>query len=581
MRSKYLLYYPKKTFEVLNKKQRFYIILYWFSLISLSVFETIGLGVLALFVGFLSNPDFLIQKIPFQNLQLFFLNMEYKYLILMIGIFIIILFFIKNFLIVFVNIFELKLRKNFISTISHEIFSDIIQRPYEYFTRINSATITNDIVNESNRVANFIFGYNNFYKEIFLIIILFIPLLIINPLITFGASFIFLIFTLFFLRKIKAQLVFFGDKIKKHSELMFRSIREIIDSISLVKLSNKNDFFVNKYLNQFNLMSMFANFKRIYSLIPRMFFEITSVVLIVSFSVILIFSGIKIDLLISYLSFIALAAIRMVPSFTILNLNFSNIIFNEKPFQNYLQAKYFESDKKNLKNEKKLLEVNDINEIELEKVYFKYINQEDYIVENISLKLKKNLILGIVGESGSGKSTISKLLIGLLEPSKGKLKVNSYDANLINRKWQKDIGFIPQDIFLSESSLMKNIAMNKNINEIDIDKINYSIKNALLKDLVDNSKDGINLLIRDRGINISGGQKQRIGIARAIYNNPSLLILDEPTSNLDKESQILFQKCLLEIKKNKIVVLITHSHEMLNNCDSVYQLKNKKLTHVK
>ena len=123
--------------------------------------------------------------------------------------------------------------------------------------------------------------------------------------------------------------------------------------------------------------------------------------------------------------------------------------------------------------------------------------------------------------------------------------------------------------------------MNKNINEIDIDKINYSIKNALLKDLVDNSKDGINLLIRDRGINISGGQKQRIGIARAIYNNPSLLILDEPTSNLDKESQILFQKCLLEIKKNKIVVLITHSHEMLNNCDSVYQLKNKKLTHVK
>ena len=364
---------------------------------------------------------------------------------------------------------------------------------------------------------------------------------------------------------------------------MLQSIKEVVENIVLIKLSNRNFFFINKYLNQFNLMNKYAISKRVFTMLPRMFFENGAVIAIVLIIFILFFSDLQSELVISYLSFISLASIRLVPAFTSLNVNFSHIVSSEKPFLDYVKninydfEKFLSLEKQSKKN---LINLKSIETIELKNITFSYNINDDFVLKDLSIKFKKNTLTGIIGKSGSGKSTLSKLVMGLLEPTNGEVMINDVDINQVSHDWQKKIGYIPQDVFLIESSLIKNIALSQNDSEINIEKINFAIKNSLLEELVENSKEGLKFMINDNGKNISGGQKQRIGLARALYSYPDLLILDEPTSNLDLESQELLNRCLLEIKKDRIVILVTHSEKMLKNCDKIYKINEKKLSEI-
>ena len=580
---KYFYKLPKQSFVVLSKKHKIQTLFYWLTLIILPAFETLGLGVLALYVGILSNPEAIINKIPIQEVKNLIISLDFNDLILYVGILIIILFLIKNLLIILVNVFQLKLRKNIETEIAKKIFSKILNKPYSYHTSTNLSLITNEVISESNRVTNLIFGYNDLYKEIFLIMIIFIPLAIFNPLLFISIVLIFSLFSVLFFKKVKSRLILIGDKVKKHSELMLQSIKEVVENIVLIKLSNRNFFFINKYLNQFNLMNKYAISKRVFTMLPRMFFENGAVIAIVLIIFILFFSDLQSELVISYLSFISLASIRLVPAFTSLNVNFSHIVSSEKPFLDYVKninydfEKFLSLEKQSKKN---LINLKSIETVELKNITFSYNINDDFVLKDVSIKFKKNTLTGIIGKSGSGKSTLSKLVMGLLEPTNGEVMINDVDINQVSHDWQKKIGYIPQDVFLIESSLIKNIALSQNDSEINIEKINFAIKNSLLEELVENSKEGLKFMINDNGKNISGGQKQRIGLARALYSYPDLLILDEPTSNLDLESQELLNRCLLEIKKDRIVILVTHSEKMLKNCDKIYKINEKKLSEI-
>ena len=199
---KYFYKLPKQSFVVLSKKHKIQTLFYWLTLIILPAFETLGLGVLALYVGILSNPEAIINKIPIQEVKNLIISLDFNDLILYVGILIIILFLIKNLLIILVNVFQLKLRKNIETEIAKKIFSKILNKPYSYHTSTNLSLITNEVISESNRVTNLIFGYNDLYKEIFLIMIIFIPLAIFNPCLFISIVLIFSLFSVLFLRKL-------------------------------------------------------------------------------------------------------------------------------------------------------------------------------------------------------------------------------------------------------------------------------------------------------------------------------------------------------------------------------------------
>ena len=203
-------------------------------------------------------------------------------------------------------------------------------------------------------------------------------------------------------------------------------------------------------------------------------------------------------------------------------------------------------------------------------------------MNNISFKIEKNSIIGIFGESGSGKSTILNLLTGLLKPTKGNISIDKFDLkdDKIKDLWQNIIGYIPQDNFLLDDTVKKNIIFSNKFEEVNQTNLDKAIYLAKIDKFISSLKDGIETKIGDRGINISGGQRQRIGIARALYNDPEVLIFDEATSSLDFETE---NEILDEIYaiKNKTIIMISHNLDSLKRCQKILKLKDGSVSDLK
>ena len=326
-------------------------------------------------------------------------------------------------------------------------------------------------------------------------------------------------------------------------------------------------FFQKKRLNVSFLQSIITS-------IPRLVLEIFAVSSLCFTIYFYINSSITIDKLIPLLSFIALSVIRMVPAVSVINQNLNNIIssiYSVEIVLNYLNSKNEKSF-----NFKKTDPVNTkerINKINFKDVSYKYKSKDaSFEITNLNINLKQKDILGVIGKSGGGKTTFADLLLGLLKPDKGEILFNDknikdIDSSLFN------ISYVPQTVNLIDENLNKNISFGSDINKLDMSKLEKAINDADLKQL----KEKLNKNnIGEDGIEISGGQKQRIGIARALYNNPSLLVLDEPTSELDYSSE---GKVMENLKKQEIdiVVLIAHRLNTLEICNKLIIFENGKV----
>ena len=195
---------------------------------------------------------------------------------------------------------------------------------------------------------------------------------------------------------------------------------------------------------------------------------------------------------------------------------------------------------------------------------------------NLNLEIKIGDTIGIFGDSGSGKSSFINLLIGLLKPKSGQILINGIDINSNINAWRESIGYVPQNIFLIDDTLKRNISFDLEIDTGDVKKINECLKQSELINFVNNLQNGLDTIVGERGSRISGGQLQRVGIARALYNDPKILIFDESTSALDKETELEIIKNIYKFKSKKTLIIITHKKELLKECDKIYKLENGK-----
>jgi ABC-type bacteriocin/lantibiotic exporter with double-glycine peptidase domain len=225
-------------------------------------------------------------------------------------------------------------------------------------------------------------------------------------------------------------------------------------------------------------------------------------------------------------------------------------------------------------NEKLLID----DEVIIDNIYFKYTEDSPTILEKINLRIKKNSTIGLVGETGCGKSTLVNILLGLLSPTKGNLKV---DGEILTPKhfptWKNNIGYVPQDLFLCDDTIAQNIAFGELPVDIDYDIVKKVCKIAKIDSYINSLNNGYYTIVGERGVKLSGGQKQRIGIARALYHDPDFIILDEATSALDSETELAFMDALNSIAGTKTILMIAHRTSTLKHCDEIYQIKDKSL----
>jgi ATP-binding cassette subfamily C protein len=212
--------------------------------------------------------------------------------------------------------------------------------------------------------------------------------------------------------------------------------------------------------------------------------------------------------------------------------------------------------------------------LSLKNIWYKYPNSDDYVLKGINLTIQKNTAIGFVGPTGVGKSTIVDVILGLLESEKGQVLVDGEDIVNNKRAWQNNVGYIPQFIYLSDDTMRNNIAFGIPESSISEEKIEAAVEAAQLKEFVDRLPDGLDSIVGEDGVRLSGGQRQRIGIARALYDNPDVLIMDEATSSLDNLTEQNVIAAIEAIKGERTIIMIAHRLSTVKNCDQLYLLED-------
>ena len=553
------------------KQKRNIKIFFVLSLIGMTL-EMLGIGLILPFISILIEPSFSEKIINYINNFGFNLTTQ-KELVLFSIISILLIFFIKTSFLSFVSYKQTKFLIDLKTDISNKLYRIYLSKPFVFHLKNNSSKLIRDL-NDSNQVLLITKSILTLITEITLVLGLVSLMIFLEPMGTL-ISFIFIFSTgyLFYLI-VQRKASKWGEDRKYHEGIKLQWLQQGFSSIRDIKIMNKLKYFTDSFSQQ-NKLTNDTQFKQDFTLsLPRLWLELFTVI---GFTIlVLLLMNFKKDMvdIIPVLGFFTAAAFRMMPSITkIMNASQSikfGLPVGRTYIQEFLDFKEINEEDNNVKK------LNFKNSIELVNINYTYPNTTKKILNNINVKIPFGNSIGIYGDSGVGKSTLLNIFLQLLKPQSGKIILDGEDTANFTRQWQNIMGYVPQNVYLNDDTLINNIALGVTDNQINIEKINEIVKKMKLDKFVNSLKEGFQTKVGEFGDRISGGQRQRIGIARALYSDPQILILDEYTNSLDKETEEEIVKEVNSLKYNKTIITITHKSSSLKFCDSIYKLTEKE-----
>ena len=466
---------------------------------------------------------------------------------------------------------------NFTVSLRKRLFEDYLEKPITFHNKTLSAEIVRNINNEVNVfVKNFLQAILTFSLSTFTIALILVLLLLVNVKSTLIITLLFGIIYVIVNRLFSNWLKKTGKDRQFHSKFSIKYIYRSLRSIIEIKLFELEKFYVDRYVYHINKIARQSILRSIVGVMPKILFEASLIIFILLVIYHYTINNLSIESLFAQLILFATAAFRIMPALNLISQSRQQIQFGQPAADLLLEIINNFETKKKLDHKILNKNLNFQNNISIKNLSFTY-EKNKHVLENISLDIQKFETIGIVGSNGSGKSTFVKLICGLLEPSSGSIKIDDTNINDQIYQWRKLIGLIPQEINLIDGSIKENICLGISDDKIDEKKLLDVLNEAQLKEFLDKLPDGINSYIGESGVNISGGEMQKIGIARSLYRNFEILILDEATSNLDSDSEKKFIELLNIRYKDKTKIIISHRLEALKFCKKIYDLNNKKL----
>ncbi len=567
----------KKSWQFFTYKQKRYAIFIFALMFFAMILESLSVGIILPLTSILLKGNMDISFLP----NFFESQLPTGKKLIYLGLLITILvFLIKNLLLVFNLWQQTKFLRNMHFEITNKLFKYYLKSEYLFFLQNNSAHLYRNLTDIISAFVSYTKAYMIFFTEIIVFMgiafILFYIDFLGTTLILFSVgivSFLIYILTIGKISFFGKQRNIVGGELNKHLLQGMASAKDvkILDRENdLIEQVDKNVFKMTR-LNQ--IMQFITG-------LPRFSFE---VLMILAFSL-LIFVMIKtnremIDI-IQYLGVFAVASFRIVPGASRLLNSFQSIKYIEPSVKILLEEfepKNFSNLNKKNEENKSTLPLKFQKEINIKNLSFSYPSRKEFSLSKLSMSIKKGDFVGIIGETGSGKSTLINLIIGLLKPSQGEVEVDqlNIDSNLSG--WYKKIGYVPQSIYLTDDTIRRNIAFGLNENDIDDSLIKESIVKANLEEFIKNLPNGLDTIVGEKGIRLSGGQQQRIGIARALYRDPEILILDEATSSLDQLTEKKIMESIQFLKRKKTLIIVTHRLSTVQNCDRILFIEKGKI----
>tara|TARA_B100000768_G_C11280829_1_gene378503 strand:+ start:180 stop:1895 length:1716 start_codon:yes stop_codon:yes gene_type:complete len=556
--------YNKKTIKILV-----------FLVISM-LFEALGLGLLLPIVTIILDPEILISYPSFTGFISEYGIISHKQIITFIMIVFGFLYLIKSFFLVYVSWVIADYSQGLSNHMSSMLFAGYVRQDYIESINTNSANLQRNVTNEVLQFTAFITNLLFLFSETAICISIIVTLLFVEP---YGATIVMgvlIILSLIYYFSSKIYIYKLGIKRLQFDQKRIFTLIQSLSSFKEIKLFNKESFFISVFNNRNTAYYDVLKKIQVINQIPRHYFELSAVIGLVIFIISSISKEGNLNNLVAVLSVFLLAAFRLIPS--------SNRIISHIQAIKYASVSIdFLFNELNKINTHSLTEnrVNTLFNFEksivIKNISYSYPNTNVKAIDKINLKIPQNSFVGIIGESGSGKSTFIDTLIGFIHPDAGTITIDNIDIHKSTSKWMSNIGYVPQTIYLSDSSLRNNIAFGIDDDNINDDYIWEAIKNAELLNFVNSLSEGIYTNVGEGGSKLSGGQRQRIGIARALYNNPQFLVFDEGTSALDVATEKSIINTILKFKNNKTIIMIAHRHSTLSECDMILEFNESKM----
>ena len=568
----------KKAWSLLNYKQKRYAIFVFLLMFLAMILEALSIAIIVPLLSIFLKGE--VDSSIFSHLFIFVnlteINLVYVGLLITL-----IIFLTKNLGLVFNLWQQTKFLRKLHFELTNRLFKYYLKNDYIFFIQNNSAHLFRNLTGVIGSFVGYIGGNMILLTEIIVFIgiacILFYVDFLGTIIILFSVGIVSLVIYILTIGKISffgKESIIVGGELNKHLLQGMASAKD-------VKILDREEDLIHEVdKNIFKLTKVNQVIQFITGL-PRFTFE---VLMVCAFSVLIfVMIGAKRDMIdiIQYSGVFAVASIRIVPGASKILSAIQAIRYQEPAVRLLLQ----ELDSKNNFYINKNYQTNNLSlplkfqkEINLKNLSFSYPTRKEFSLLKISLTVKKGEVVGIIGKTGSGKSTLINLLIGLLHPFEGKIEVDGLDINSNLSEWQKKIGYVPQSVYLTDSSIRKNIAFGLRENNIDDALVKEAVEKAHLSEFLKSLPNGLDTIVGEKGIRISGGQQQRIGIARALYRNPEILILDEATSSLDNLTEKKIMDSIQFLKRKKTLIIVTHRLSTVNKCDKIYFINKGKIT---
>lgn len=566
----------KIFYSFLNPGQKTKILFVIINLIFQSILEMFGISMVIPVLMIILDPE------RIQESFLSILAFNKKELIFFISISILTFFIIKSIYLYFVNKRTFDFAFGVEASLKDIIFLNYIKMKYEDILYLKTSKLINDLtINLRLLTQNFTIPLLVLIAES-LILLSVLSFLLWYSQIGFLILFFFSLFAIIFFSFFLGNLIKVLGKNKETAENSLTSIiQNGIGSFKISKLYNLQEKFINQF-SFFNYQSsiFYSKFLTL-NQVPRYLLELFGFFSVLLLTFYFKISGINTFELVSTIGLFAAAGFKFIPSINRIIISTQQIKFSSSIIYSIEQIQDQIRNNLNKENDNiKKIYLEKFERIEFKKIFFKFQNTDNFILKDLEFTLNKNETVGIMGISGVGKTTFLDIFTGLLKPTSGKILINNKEIVLNNSSWKDYIGYVPQSTYLFEGTLFENIVFHTELKNIDLEFLKKIIKFTKLDSLIDANSSGIHMMIGEKGTQLSGGQIQRIGFARALFRNPEILILDEPTSSLDAETEESIISRLNEFKSiTKLIV--SHKESTLKYCSRILRLKNGLLTEYK
>lgn len=491
-----------------------------------------------------------------------------------------IIFLLKNMYLFLLNKYQSKILAEVTAELRSKVYKKYIFQTVLSISQKKSHAFINNLIHNCNVYTNiFVYSIFNLLLELLVFFFFITILFIYNPQSTLFTLLIFGTASLLIIKFNKKRVLSFSMTLHDENLNLLRNIQNTFSGIKDIKINKKESFFINLIKRNILKISDATYQSGIIAIYPRYFLEVIAVFfLLLFFSLNFEISGDGSFKISPFLFLFGAAIFRLLPSLNKIILSVNKFRHAATPVNTLISSisnlevnfERNEKEKRNFKFPKK-------NKINLKNIKFIYPGAKVFCFENLNWKISGNKLIGLSGKSGVGKTTLIDILMGLKKQTSGEIVINNHNINQIKSSWFSIIGYVQQDVFMIDDSVLNNVAFGVSKSKIDLKYANQVLNDVGLKDFVSKLPNGIYTNIGERGSKISGGQKQRIALARALYQKPKILILDEATNGLDKtsENDIIF--LLKKLKKNLMIIFISHKNSILKHCDDTYEIKRKNI----